>query len=174
MLYAGGLDLLVVMPARVSPHKPAPVAREADRLELARLNFADLPRVEVSDLELVRPGKSFTIETVRALHSAHPDWELFLVMGLDALLDLPTWYQAEALAQETRFLACLRPPLEAGASLDLLPPLFRERSQLIELPQIEIKASLIRERVAAGAPYAAFLHPAVYNHIEKQHLYGAR
>ena len=162
------------MPARVSPHKPAPVAQEADRLALARLNFADLPRVEVSDLELARPGKSFTIETVRALRSAHPDWELFLVMGLDTLLDLPTWYQAEALAEETRFLACLRPPLEASASLDLLPPLFRERSQLIKLPQIEIEASLIRERVAAEAPYAAFLHPAVYNHIEKQHLYGAR
>ena len=122
-------------------------------------------------MEVSRPGPSFTIDTVTALAAKHPDWELFLVAGLDALRDLPTWYQAEALARKVGLLACYRPPLEPEPVVQSLPVAFRRGLQLVRLPQVEVSATLIRERIAAGQPYAAFVHPAVYNHIESQGLY---
>ena len=92
------LDRLIIIPDCEPPHKD--LAEEAatpqQRLEMAALMADGLgPRAEVSDLEIRREGKSYTADTVEALHETFPEDELWLLMGTDMFLTVQNWYQPE-------------------------------------------------------------------------------
>ena len=94
-----GLDKLLIVPDNVPPHKTLPEGSpdNAQRLEMVRLAFGAVPCAEVSDLELRREGKSYSVDTVRAVHAQYPDAELWLLMGSDMLEILHLWHEPEAL-----------------------------------------------------------------------------
>ena len=81
-------DKLLIIPDCIPPHKevfadsPAP----EQRLELCRLNFADIPNAEISDMEIVREGKSYTAETVAKLREDYGECELCLTVGTDMFM----------------------------------------------------------------------------------------
>ena len=120
-----GLDAVMLMPARIPPHKavddePGP----GHRLELCRLAAAGDARLDVSDLEMGREGPSYTVDTLKELHSQTPDTELFLIVGGDVAAGLPSWRDPErvlALAtagggQTSRSLTLLGPVGASGAA----------------------------------------------------------
>src|SRR5213082_2067639 len=79
-----GLDRVMLIPARIPPHKPVEAEPGAEhRLELCRLAVAGDQRFIVSDLEIGRSGPSYTVDTLKELHSQAPDNELFLILGGD-------------------------------------------------------------------------------------------
>ncbi|HLA64868.1 MAG TPA: adenylyltransferase/cytidyltransferase family protein, partial [Rhodothermales bacterium] len=84
---AAGLDRVVWMPAATPPHKrtSADLADAGHRLAMTRLAVRGNARFLVSDLELTRGGVSYTVDTLRALHAAHPGTEWALVLGGDSL-----------------------------------------------------------------------------------------
>lgn len=88
-------DRLLVIPAGMPPHKelaggsPPPM----ERLALSELAFRAVKKAEVSDLELSRDGKSYTVETLRTIKGDNPGDELFLLVGTDMLLSIDTWYE---------------------------------------------------------------------------------
>src|SRR6059058_5075409 len=92
-----GLDRVTLIPARIPPHKtveddPGP----EHRLELCRLAIrGDEERFDVCDLEIVRDGPSYTVDTLEELHSRAPDHELFLIVGGDIAAGLPSWHRPE-------------------------------------------------------------------------------
>ena len=90
-----GLDRLLLVPDNVPPHKPLPDRVTAQqRYDMAALMAAPIGRVaEASDIELRRTGKSYTSDTLRALHEQYPDAELWLLMGSDMFLSLHTWHE---------------------------------------------------------------------------------
>ncbi|HET7224952.1 MAG TPA: nicotinate (nicotinamide) nucleotide adenylyltransferase, partial [Candidatus Eisenbacteria bacterium] len=80
------LDRVLFVPARVPPHKRhAAMTPARHRLAMVRLAVRGNPRFAVSTLELVRPGPSYTVDTLRALGRRHPRAELFLLIGADSL-----------------------------------------------------------------------------------------
>lgn len=84
-------DRLLIIPDCLPPHKePDAGATDADRLAMCRLAFSGLARTEISDMEIRRGGKSYTAQTLRALHT--PQRELFLLCGTDMFLTLPEWF----------------------------------------------------------------------------------
>ena len=88
------LDILYVIPTGVTPHKDMKGdATASDRLEMCRLAFEGVEGVIVSDLEMRREGKSYTVDTLRELSGE--DRRIFLLCGTDMMLTLDTWYQAE-------------------------------------------------------------------------------
>ena len=91
------LDRVMLMPARIPPHKPVEDEPGADhRLELCRLAFErDEGRFQVSDLEVRRAGTSYTVDTLEELHSRAPDNELYLIVGADIAAGLPKWRDPE-------------------------------------------------------------------------------
>ena len=103
-------DLLLIMPDSEPPHKvmehgsPTP----EERLELCRLAFTENDRVEVSDLEILRSGKSYTYDTVRELQLLYPDARLTLVVGTDMFLSFEEWYHFEYLLQNCRVAVLAR------------------------------------------------------------------
>ena len=88
------LDILYVIPTGLTPHKEMQGnATAADRLEMLRLAFDDMEGVVVSDMEVRRAGKSYTVDTLRAL--SRPEDRLFLLCGTDMMLTLDSWREPE-------------------------------------------------------------------------------
>lgn len=88
-----GLDKIFIIPSALPPHKePDGLVDAGDRVAMIRLSFSNHPDFAVSDVELKRSGPSYTIDTVRHFKSILPeDSELFLILGLDAFLEIVTW-----------------------------------------------------------------------------------
>jgi nicotinate-nucleotide adenylyltransferase len=108
-----GLDRVLFVPAAAPPHKPAAqLAPAADRLEMVRLAIAGHPGFAVSDLELRRPGVSYTVDTLHAL--ATETDTLFLVIGSETFLDLLAWREPRRVASLARLVVIPR----AGSAFD--------------------------------------------------------
>lgn len=175
--YVGlGLDRVVLMPAGVPPHKQL-VDGDADaeaRHELCRLAVADDERLAVSRLELDRPGRSYTVDTLRALREREPQDELTFIVGGDMATSLPTWREPEAVLS----LATLAVAERRGAGRDeierrLAPLAGADRVVFFEMPRIDVSSSLVRERSAQDHPIRYLVPDRVERYIAEHGLYRA-
>ena len=105
-----GLDCVLVIPASIPPHKQmaSGSATAMERLKLTQLAFSQLPGFEVLDMELRREGKSYTVDTIRALKEQYKQSDLYLMMGTDMFLSFQDWYCPEEIAKNAR-LVCFSP-----------------------------------------------------------------
>lgn len=168
---AGKFDRVVLIPCAQPPHETGKtdLAPAHDRLEMCRLAAAQSDLFEISDLEINRGGKSYTIDTARALKSAGHQ-EINWLIGADMLLYLPNWHEPEALLAEVNFIIMSRP----GHSINWpsLPPFYRVlRKNVVESPLIDISSTNIRRRVAAGKSIAFLTPQNVAEYIGRQGLY---
>ncbi len=160
------LDRLLIVPAAVPPHKLGiVVASPGQRLEMVRAAVAGDPRFEVDDLELRRPGASYTVDTLRALREREPDADLFFLLGADQLRELHTWREPGEVAR----LACLA-VLSRGD--DAIPDAGRYRVLPVAVPRIDIAATEIRRRVRAGQSIRYLVPETVREIIAREGLYG--
>mgnify|MGYP001268975278 CR=1 FL=1 len=173
------LDRVLLMPAAQQPLKPhAPLASAADRVAMLRLAIADRPALAVSTVEIDRGGVSYTADTLRALQKQHPHAELFFLLGADALADLPTWREPEAILALATPIAVRRPgsgepDVEALAPLTSSERLAAMRSLAVDMPPTPIASSQIRQQIAEGGPWQALTPPAGADYIVAHGLYGA-
>ncbi len=156
------LDRLVFIPANISPHKlaaqPAPAALRRDMLAAA---IADEPGFALDDSELSYAGPSYTIDTVERVRAAHPDAELFYLIGADNVRDLHTWRRIEDLRRLVEFVVFGR-----GDKAGQAAPEFRTLSR-----RIDISATEIRRRVARGESIRYLVPEPVRSIITAHHLY---
>ncbi len=171
------LDVLFIIPTGTSPHKQMDrSATDADRLKMCELAFADTEGVIVSDLELRRQGKSYTVDTLRELSS--PDRRLFLLCGTDMILSLDQWKDPDEI-----FRLCypvyIRRETDEGLDKRLVETVtaYRERygKNVVRLqaPAIEVSSSRIRERLRCGEDISHLVPPAVASYIKEKGLYQA-
>jgi len=106
-----GLTRLWFIPAGQPPHKTAQGITPFEvRLEMTRLAVGDHPVMSVSDLEGQRPGRSYSIETLRQIsREVEPAWELYFILGLDAILEIATWKDYKDLFTLSHFVVLDRP-----------------------------------------------------------------
>ena len=161
------LDRLIVMSAAQSPFKPGQKLAPAEaRMEWLRLAFAGEPKVEISSWELDRGGVSYSIETLRALAAAHPNAEMFYLIGADHVATLTEWREAEALAEAATFVVVPRP----GAPEEAFPKPFRGR--YLKGDPLAISASEIRQRLRAGRSVEDFVPPPVAQMLNSMQIYS--
>jgi len=182
VLRAGHADCVLIAPALHPPHKPdRPLTPFRHRLAMLRLAFADMPGVEVSDIEDI-PGDapSFTIDTMARLAERHPDAELILLVGADSLRQLHAWHHAPELAARWPILAYPRPGEDV--SLDELRRHWPEEmarrlaDAVLPLPLHDLSATLLRQRLsraekATDPGLAGLLPPGVGEYIQRHGLY---
>jgi nicotinate-nucleotide adenylyltransferase len=169
-----GLDRVVLMPAGEPPHKqlaPGDPSPET-RYELCQAAVADDERFAVSRVELDRPGRSFTADTLRLLCEQRPQDELTFIVGGDMAASFPSWHEPEAVLS----LATLAVAERVGAKREaiereLAPLAGAERVAFFEMPRIDVSSSLVRERVAAGRPIRYLVPDAVADAIAAAGLY---
>jgi nicotinate-nucleotide adenylyltransferase len=172
-----GLDRVVLMPAAQPPHKQIAADPGAEaRHELCRLAVADDERFVVSRLELDREGRSYTVDTLRALHDQHQQDDLTFIVGGDMARSLPTWREPEAVLE----LATLAVAERAGAEredirgeLRALRGASSERVRFFDMPRVDVSSSLVRERVATGRPIRYLVPDAVAAAIAQNGWYRA-
>lgn len=189
------LDRVVLIPTGDPPHKPHEnLAAAKDRFEMVRLAIASDPSLSISDVEVRRSGKSYTIDTIRLLQQEYgPEARLFFLIGLDAFLEFPTWRDPATLLTLCSFVVLSRPglsfqalsglplippipqaslvELDAGRSLRLDVPVGAQSLICLRLPPNSVSASDIRARIAQGAPTANLLPPVVESYILQHHIY---
>ena len=150
----------------------------------------------MSDIELRRAGKSYSIDTVRQLQQEHgPQTQLFFLIGLDAFLEFPTWREPERLLALCSFVVMSRPGLSftSLAGMSVIPSISKQtladldasrltqcevstgahRLICLRLPPCEVSASDIRTRLKQGQSPANLLPPLVESYILKYHLYSS-
>lgn len=169
-----GLDRVVLMPAGVPPHKQLPAGDPSaeERYELCRLAVAGDERLEVSRVELDRPGRSYTVDTLRLLRARDPQDELTFVVGGDMAHSLPGWREPEAVLQ----LATLAVAERRGAKREAVErELARldgaDRVTFFDMPRVDVSSSLVRERVATGQPIRYLVPDAVAEAIASRGHY---
>ena len=171
-----GLDRVVLMPAGQPPHKPLdddPGAQH--RLELCRRAVLGDPRFEVSDVEILREGPSYTVDTLQALHTQTPDSELFLIVGGDVAAGLPTWHEPErVLSLATLAVARRRGTTRKSIDQALVGLPGGERAEFFRMPRIGISSTEIRDRVRMHEPIQYLVPEPVASYIDEHRLYGGR
>jgi nicotinate-nucleotide adenylyltransferase len=158
------LDRVLLVPAREPPHKdPAGLTAPELRLEMLYAAVAGDPRLAVSDIELRRDGPSFTVDTLRALRATEPGAELYLLLGADQYLELDTWRSAAEIRRLARIGVFARWGDDPAAG--------RVGVERVAMPRIDLSASAIRHRVAAGRPIRYLVPEAVERLIDEHGLY---
>ena len=169
------LDILYIIPTGVTPHKTMKGdATAADRLEMCRLAFEGMEGVIVSDLEMRREGKSYTVDTLRELYD--PDGRLFLLMGTDMLLTLDKWREPEEI-----FRLCypvyIRREEDGALDAAIVEKIktYQEKYgkvvRRIVAPAIEISSTDVRAAVAEGFPIEGAVPSSVAAYIRDRGLY---
>ena len=152
------------VPARVQPFKRAAQgATPEQRAEMLDLAVAGNPRLAVERIELTLPAPSYTVRTLQALAEREPGNRLALLLGADAAAELAAWYQVDALPGLADVVVFARP----GASLPRHPAIRR----VVEIPAVEVSATLIRERVRQARSIRYLVPDAVRDYIAARGLY---
>ena len=159
-----GLDSLRFVPAREQPFKRglhgATAEQRAAMLELA---IAGSPGFAVERAELERPGPSYTMDTLRAIHAREPGIRLTLLLGADAANEIEAWHRADEIPSLATVVVFAR----AGVPV----PRSRLIARSIEVPAIEISATEIRRRVRDGRPIRYWVPDPVAEYVTRHGLY---
>jgi nicotinate-nucleotide adenylyltransferase len=187
-----GLAEVRLIPAGIPPHRVPPAASAEHRFAMAALGCAEFPGLSVDRCEIDRPGTSYTVTTLEALHAEQPGLPLAVIVGSDAFAGLAQWWHWERLFALTHFVVVERPgaaPTDAG-----LPPQLQvhwERRLTTDTARLErtlagsiarlavtpqpIAASAIRAELARGAAglerVRGLLPATVLDYIDRNHLY---
>ncbi|HOK79981.1 MAG TPA: nicotinate-nucleotide adenylyltransferase [bacterium] len=161
------LDRVIFMPAGIPPHRGSLVASASQRLEMTKLATMDNPKFEVSDIEINKPGISYTYETLMILQEKVCS-KIVLIVGWDAFLILPSWYNAEKLAQNFSFIVA--PRITEKSEMPHFP--FPVNYQILEAPKIEISSTLIRNKIKTRQSIRYLVPDKVFHYILKENIYG--
>jgi nicotinate-nucleotide adenylyltransferase len=173
-------DRILLIPAQVSPHKTTaqPAASPEHRLAMIRIATAGMPLFAIDDSEIVRPGPSYTIDTVEQLLQRHPDQRLTLLLGADQLPQLHTWRRIHELLERANVAILQRSESNHGeidaSSLAAhvgRPAADRMLHSILQTPRIEISSTDIRARVGLGLPIDFLVPESVARYIRENHLY---
>jgi nicotinate-nucleotide adenylyltransferase len=167
------LDRVILIPARIPPHKPVEDEPGPEhRLELCRCAALGDERLTVSELEIARPGPSFTVDTLEQLNSETPSSELVLIVGGDVAAGLPQWRDPErVLSLATLAVAKRRGTARARVEQALVAVRGGERAEFFPMPRIGVSSTMIRRRVRLGQPITYFVPDAVAAYIDSHGLY---
>jgi len=167
------LDRVIFMPSGQPPHRPAAAAAPEHRLEMTRLATFGDPRLAVSDLELRRPGVSFTSDTLRELHALYPQAELILILGWDAARLFSTWHQPEKVRELATIVVVARPGSASPQPADLEAAGLSGDGVILCLGRTpDVSASGIREDIKNGRSVDGKVPPAVERYVATHHLYA--
>ncbi len=148
------------------------VAPVEDRMAMAGLLASCDERLAVSDIEVKRDGVTYTVDTLRELHSRYPSVQLSFIIGGDSAAHIWRWREAAALAQLCTVIAVARPGYDfdaARAGIEASGMGFDVRYLHLDVP--DVSSTLVRERVRAGKSLAGLVPASIERYIEEHGLY---
>ncbi|NLG78043.1 MAG: nicotinate-nucleotide adenylyltransferase [Xanthomonadaceae bacterium] len=185
LLQALRLSEMRFMPAGNPPHRDVTVASAEQRLAMVRAATEGQPGFVVDDREIRREGLSYSVDTMRTLRADFPDRSLCLVVGMDAFLGLPKWYQWRELLELAHLVVAHRPGWRAPSMGPLgellvdrgtgrIGDLHESRAGCIYIhavTQLEISSTELRKMIAAGRDPRYLMPDSVRAIIEETGCY---
>lgn len=169
-----GLNRVLFVVAKDPPHKEIAQATPANmRHEMVRRAVEEIGGLEVTDMEILRGGKSYTVDTVREVLQKEPLAEIFLVLGEDMLNDLVNWRETEALLRLAHVISYARPGVggDAYETKRMLEARYGARVFLGSYTGPDISSGMVRQAVYEAKPIRELVPPCVEEYIYEQGLY---
>ncbi|MFH1007341.1 MAG: nicotinate-nucleotide adenylyltransferase [Candidatus Latescibacterota bacterium] len=163
------LEKVIFVPSADPPHKESRRLTHAeDRLKMVSLAIARDSRFEVSAIELERPGKSYTVDTLRQMGTSFgAKVGLCFIIGADNVPEIRTWKQPEVIFDLAEVIVATRPGFEPHS----MDEPFVERMTFVSTPEIALSSTEIRRRVKRGWPIGYWVSEAVVQYIADNRLY---
>ena len=186
---AFSLDRLLFIPASIPPHKKRQQATSVlDRLKMVRLAIAKNPGFAVSDVEILRPGKSYSVDTLRDFARRRRNDSLYFIVGLDAFREIGSWKNFQEIFPLCHLIVTSRPGCGDSISLGDIPvaarrlfcydpkkSAYRHESgthlHFLKLTDFAISASEIRARVKERKSIRYLVPSEVEAYIKRKGLY---
>ena len=165
---AFNLDGVLFVPTG-TPWQKDQVTDGEHRYLMSVIATASNPRFTVSRVDIDREGPTYTVDTLRDIHEAFPEAELFFITGADAVKQILEWKDHEQLWPLAHFVAVTRP----GHKLEL-PPAPEGAISILEIPALAISSTDIRARVVEGEPVWYLVPDGVVQYIGKHKLYQVK
>jgi nicotinate-nucleotide adenylyltransferase len=158
------LDTVLLVPTAAQPFKGETSRASAEqRLEMCRLATADDDTLQVSDVDVIRGGVTYTVDTLTDLTAQYPGAELYFIGGADALARIDEWREPERLRALARWVVVARP----GHAIEVSDG----RTIVVETPEMGVSSTDVRRRVATGAPWRYLVPVSVAAYIVQHGLY---
>jgi nicotinate-nucleotide adenylyltransferase len=164
-LHQAELDQVLFIPAGDPWQKLGRrVSATEHRLEMVRLATAGVDGFRADDRETTRDGLTYTVDTLATFRE---DEELFLILGADAALRIPTWERHQEVLDRATILVVPRPGTDSTAVADILPdPVF------LDMAVLEVSGTEIRAMVRSSSPFRFLVTDEVHRYIGENNLYA--
>ncbi len=166
-------EKMLIIPAFMSPFKNSSGATESDRLRMCELAFPE-SHFEISDIEISRGGKSYTVDTVSAVKKLYPDKKLYLIIGSDQLLSFNKWYRfADILSLVTLVSVSREEDVGFAALEEFSDNRLRVYGEvkIFDFSPLEISSTVLREKINSGEDTSQYISEAVRDYIDRKGLY---
>jgi len=158
------LDKIIFMPAYLPPHKNNSHIIEARyRFEMIQAAIRENPYLSVSDIEINRQGRSYTIDTIVELKKLYPADELYFITGSDLLKYLDDWKDLSQIISMVKFVVATRP----GYALEKIPAYIAT----VAIRAVDISAFEVRDAIKDNKSFRYLVPESVYKYITKNNLY---
>ncbi|MFH1453343.1 MAG: nicotinate-nucleotide adenylyltransferase [Armatimonadota bacterium] len=170
-----GLDKVIFVPNRLPPHRLVELNIESsDRFKMVELAVKGNPKLEVSDIELKREGRSYTYDTIAGLKNSYPGDKLYFIAGIEALTEYK-WYKLDdILAMLEGFMAITRPGSskeEFYSNLKNLNLANFEKIKPVDIEALDISSTKVRKMIKNGKSLTSMLPEKVIKYINEKGLY---
>ena len=172
----GLIEQVIFVPVRIPPHKlQQPISSKTHRLAMLRLALGRHENFHISRFEIRRSTLSYTIDTARHYFRYFRN-NLYLIIGMDSLWELNTWYEAKTLVRNYNFMIYKRPGVTVPNQSDLCASFGRTDGKklynsIVEGVVTDVSASLIRSLVRKRNDVSQYLPSAVFRYISEKKLY---
>jgi len=167
-----GLQKVVFIPAGIPPHKKVFFASPSQRMDMVKIAIEDNRFFDVSSVEIDKDQPSYTFDTVSIMEQEFSISPIYLIVGEDAFMDLPSWHKYELLIKKVIFLVA--PRWKVGQTEDKWYQEYNKdlRYHFISAPYIEIASSYIRDCFYYGKTVKYLIPDGVLEYVRRNNLYG--
>jgi nicotinate-nucleotide adenylyltransferase len=160
-----GLDKIIFVPTFLPPHKDnSDIAPASDRLAMVKIAIRGNKYFSVSEIEIKRDGRSFTIDTLKEFKKEYSQEELYFIIGSDLLKYLDEWKDLAEIIKLVKFVVVTRP----GYPLENIPSYIKTMA----IRAVDVSAFQIRECIRQNKSFRYLVPEAVYKYIIKKRLYS--
>ena len=166
---AEDFDKVLFIPAFLPPHKNG-ITSENHRINMIKIAIQDNPKFEYSDVDIVRKGTSYTIDSIIDIKNKFnlKKQEVYYLIGSDSLIDLKNWKEPKKILDEAKVIVAIRP----GFRPSDIPHWILQDVHFANIPRFELSSSKIRSRWVADLTIRYMVTLPIWDYINKNNLYS--
>lgn len=168
-------DVVMIMPSKKPPHKISYKGiKDSDRLNMLRTLENRYNNILVSDMELTRPGFTYTKDTLSDLAEMYPDAKLYFVLGGDSIMNFDKWNAPNVIAKLATICICARDKADYSnieAKIEELKSSLGGEYIILDFEKVDVSSTLIRNRLEQGLDCSDYMPDSIYKYILDNNLY---